>query len=553
MALLLAAGEARADYNIKATEAANCTFVEDTRCNLAEAIDSVNMGKTTNGSGLHGCVNVGGGKKIVLEGTGAHYTVGVDGVGIAVTGVEITSKVANKDFVEGAVDQRVILVQAGASLTLTGITIQRVGSFSAQVINNQGTLAANNCVVQGGDTPLPGGGVYNTGRLTMSGSKVQNNKTGKNGGGIYTTGSSGILLSGTSVSNNSSAFSGAGLYGSVSPISLVQCTVSGNKSSSNAGGVIIDESTLYMDRTTLQSNTALKNGGAIYNYLGIVTMTGGKVTGTHTAVNGGGLFNSDGDVQLTNATIEGASASADGGGIYTLGPNKAVNLSQSTVQNNKASGNGGGIYNAAANGIYFASSTISNNTATLKGGGIYSSGRCYGISSTISTNTASDVGGGVYSIHDTNSYLELSWTTVGYNHGLHGAGVYVDGHANTYTHSSIVAKNFLPSGTPQDYTGNPHGEDGLDIKWRNVFGTFDGITPWTTDQLKQVDILANSNILPLADNGGPTKTHEIPTTSTALHAFVGGLGSVCPASDQRGLPRPAPVGTACDLGSYERQ
>jgi len=552
MALLLATGEARVDYNIKATEAANFTFVEDARCNLAEAIDSVNMGKTTNGSGLHGCVNVGGGKKIVLEGTGAHYTVGVDGVGIAVTGVEITSNFANKDFVEAAADQRVILVQAGASLTLTGITIQRIGSFNAQIIKNQGSLTVNNCVIQGGDTPLPGGGIYNTGNLTMSGSKVQNNKTGKNGGGIYTTGPNGINLNNTTVSSNTSAFSGAGIYGSVSPISLVQCTVSGNKSATNAGGIFIDESTLSMDRTTIQSNTAGKDGGAIYNYLGTLTMSGGKVTGTHTAVNGGGLYNLDGDVTLTSATIEGASASADGGGIYTTGT-KALNLSRSTVQNNKASGNGGGIYNAAVLGIYFEFSTISNNTATLKGGGIYSSGRCYGTMSTISTNTASDVGGGIYSVQGDNSYLELGWTTVGYNHGLHGAGVYVDGHANTFTRSSIVAKNFLPNGTPQDYTGNPHGEDGLDLRYRNVFGTFDGITPWKPEDLKTVNILANSNILPLASNGGPTKTHEIPTNSTALHAFTGGTGWTCPATDQRGLPRPAPVGTVCDLGSYERQ
>jgi hypothetical protein len=49
---------------------------------------------------------------------------------------------------------------------------------------------------------------------------------------------------------------------------------------------------------------------------------------------------------------------------------------------------------------------------------------------------------------------------------------------------------------------------------------------------------AELNLGPLADNGGPTKTH-------ALGCAVD--------TDQRGRPRPETGGDECDVGSFERQ
>ena len=47
----------------------------------------------------------------------------------------------------------------------------------------------------------------------------------------------------------------------------------------------------------------------------------------------------------------------------------------------------------------------------------------------------------------------------------------------------------------------------------------------------------------LADNGGPTLTHALLPGSPAIDAAVG----VCPATDQRGVPRDV----ACDVGAFE--
>jgi hypothetical protein len=54
-------------------------------------------------------------------------------------------------------------------------------------------------------------------------------------------------------------------------------------------------------------------------------------------------------------------------------------------------------------------------------------------------------------------------------------------------------------------------------------------------------------LLPLADNGGKTRTHALAIGSPALNASPDDAD--CPAIDQRGNPRPR--GPACDIGSFE--
>ena len=52
---------------------------------------------------------------------------------------------------------------------------------------------------------------------------------------------------------------------------------------------------------------------------------------------------------------------------------------------------------------------------------------------------------------------------------------------------------------------------------------------------------------PLADNGGPTRTHALLPGSLALEHGDG----ACAAVDQRGVPRPQ--NGRCDIGAYERR
>ena len=66
--------------------------------------------------------------------------------------------------------------------------------------------------------------------------------------------------------------------------------------------------------------------------------------------------------------------------------------------------------------------------------------------------------------------------------------------------------------------------------------------PTGTDQ-----VVGSALLGPLADNGGPTPTHELLPGSPALDAAD---PAFCPATDQRGVPRPQ--GPACDVGAFER-
>jgi Ca2+-binding RTX toxin-like protein len=57
----------------------------------------------------------------------------------------------------------------------------------------------------------------------------------------------------------------------------------------------------------------------------------------------------------------------------------------------------------------------------------------------------------------------------------------------------------------------------------------------------------NGILLPLADNGGGTRTHALAIGSPALDASPS--DATCPRHDQRGNPRPR--GPACDVGAFE--
>jgi hypothetical protein len=58
---------------------------------------------------------------------------------------------------------------------------------------------------------------------------------------------------------------------------------------------------------------------------------------------------------------------------------------------------------------------------------------------------------------------------------------------------------------------------------------------------------------PLADNGGPTKTHALGDDSGAIDNGDDAICSVTPINnvDQRGVVRPQ--GKHCDIGAYEKR
>jgi hypothetical protein len=162
---------------------------------------------------------------------------------------------------------------------------------------------------------------------------------------------------------------------------------------------------------------------------------------------------------ISGGNVQGNSGEAgDGGGILNKGE---LEVKKSMITGNRAN-RGGGIFSSSIPGVGLYESTVDNNNASQQGGGIFSAGRLFVLRSTISTNVATGNGGGVFSVAATNAYCELYWTTVAFNRGAVGGGVFINSTSvNTITRGSIIASNTRSNGsTLDDYNGFPNRDDG---------------------------------------------------------------------------------------------
>lgn len=125
-------------------------------------------------------------------------------------------------------------------------------------------------------------------------------------------------------------------------------------------------------------------------------------------------------------------------------------------------------------------------------------------------------------------------TLVNNSAGVGGGGIYLDSGATLNVSHSIVAGS--AGGDCSDANGT------IATNLNNFIG-----------DLSCNPLLAGNPMLgPLADNGGPTQTHELIIGSPAIDRADDGA---CPGKDQRGHRRPVDGdfdGTArCDIGAFE--
>ena len=389
-------------------------------------------------------------------------------------------------------------------------------------------LTLNNSLVNGNSAAgyaSVGGGISAAGITRLISSEVSRNSSYGAGGGIYSQdrffGSDGSALYATDsvVSENSTSgreAEGGGIFGH--RIGIARSTISGNSTSglfSNGGGVYI---------ATLGSFEAFDSTVS-------ENFTEGQASG------GGGIHGRSVQVSLTYSTLSGNNTraqSSDGGGISALGSN--VVLTSSTVSGNSAAGtgtstasnsDGGGVI---AGTVVLTNSTVSGNSATGEGGGVLAS-RVFSTNSTITDNSAGSSGGGI--AFDSGGFVEFRLV------------------------NSIVAGN-TDDGTAPDIrqSSSPDVEHSL-------IGDTTGsdITPLTGSG----NILDQPALLgPLADNGGPTKTHAPLAGSLTIDA-----GSIALAvdddndpfttnddpltTDQRGENFVRISGVSVDIGAFEVQ
>jgi CSLREA domain-containing protein len=328
---------------------------------------------------------------------------------------------------------------------------------------------------------------------------------------------------------------------SVAPtVTLTNLIVRGGESNiepfGGLGGGIFNGGTLRLINSVVAGNGG--EGGGIFNTATL------RLTDSRVSNNDGGGIENDGTtavLTLIHSTVSGNSAPIQGGGIGNFGG--TITLTNSTVSGNTAAGVGGGIVNHSG-GITLDNSTVSSNSANVGGGGIFNfEGRLNLTNSTISSNSA-DSGGGIWN-RGTAARFKLRNTTVARNSATaEGGGIKTSGPL-TLT-NSLVALNTAPVRPDVRKTG------GVTITARfSLLGIGNG--SGVSDGVNGNQVGSQSNPLDpklglLADNGGLTRTHALLLGSPAIDAAS---TPDCPPTDQRGVLRPQ--GSACDIGSYERE
>jgi hypothetical protein len=236
-----------------------------------------------------------------------------------------------------------------------------------------------------------------------------------------------------------------------------------------------------------------------------------SVISGNTGTNGGGL-RVNGSATITDSTIRGNTATS-GGGI-NLQDAGVLTLTRSTVSGNTT---GGGLRIAKSSGLT-ASATLTN--VTISG-----------------NDNGASAGSGIMIVGNNPGAANLSLTnvTIGTNTGGGFTSVSTNVTAGSPGSVTLTAKNTMFAGG----CGNDGSlAMGIVDQGGNIH-TPGGGCPGG-------DASTNGLLLgALADNGGFTQTIALGATSDALD-----IGSSCPTTDQRGLPRTG-QGIACDSGAFE--
>ena len=389
----------------------------------------------------------------------------------------------------------------------------------------------------------------------------------------------------------------------------------GRTTGGNEGGAIktLSEGTLTINESMLFGNSTTGDsaeGGAIYSYHGSVTVSNSTISGNSTAganAHGGAIFaysrvqSTGGPVVVSNSTISGNSttgtgsfagamwlrgnatvsnssitdnftsgASADGGAIRI--ENGTLGVNQSTFSGNSTSGidaDGGAIATSTINGaVTVSQSTFSENSTTGTSGS--SGGAIYGQFVTVSQSTLSGNfttgtdanGGAIYGLEGT---VMVSQSTLTGNRADSSYGGAIGSFSAPATiQNSIVAGN-TDYGTAPDVRGPLNSTLTVSnslIGRNNGTGlTATGLTPGANGNLiggATDGTKINPLLAPLANNGGPTRTHALLTGSPALNRGSNALavdvtanGTPALTSDQRGAPVARIANTTVDMGAYE--
>lgn len=329
-----------------------------------------------------------------------------------------------------------------------------------------------------------------------------------------------------------------------------------------SGGGVFNMGQLSLYNTIVVSNTALgTGGGGIMNYwdgASSITPTLVLETSEITENAGSAIYSTDGSVLINSSTIY----NNNGVGFQSEGGMVQISLSTLT-SNGILNGNGGGV-KAVDTDLTVVDTTVSENASSDGAGGLAVNGpRTLIFNTTINDNVSHGIsgsGGGVSGMSD--KFQIINSTISGNTTDTYGGGLFIEG-TITITHVTI-------SGNSAGFEGDGiYSEVGSLINLFNTIITDHpdedcfllGSIGGTTNLIDSQTCGSNPNFRAgqvsffdpiLADNGGPTWTHAILSSSNAVDSVD---CYISPDTDQRGVERPQDGDGDgqyfCDIGAFE--
>lgn len=312
-----------------------------------------------------------------------------------------------------------------------------------------------------------------------------------------------------------------------SELNLSRTTVTGGfglypPNALSGAGIRVDQAKLETSKVKIEGNRTLGNsanngGGLSLGGGSVVKLDRTKVMLNEAGNVGGGIVMYDGTLKITRSTISGNESGYLGAGMYLSGSAAAppvFSLKDSTVSGNSSGENGGGMYVSLYDqeddeSAELTNVTVSGNSAEVSGGGLYGYvGRSTLNGVTVTDNTADSDGSGD-----------------GFGGGISGGQV-------SFENSIVFGNETL---NPGDATPDCGGGG----------SSLGGSVTGTDCSKASDDSHKDPKLKPLADNGGPTLTHAVKGSGSAIGRAD---RKSAPSKDQRGYKRDKHP----DSGAYER-
>ncbi|MBR6271270.1 MAG: hypothetical protein IKR26_03870 [Lachnospiraceae bacterium] len=302
--------------------------------------------------------------------------------GFTVSGrnIELKNTSENKAIIKKAssVSGAMFTVSSGASLTLTGVTLDGNGVEAGKaLVENSGTFVLSAAsVIKNGKNTSQAGGLDNLsgGNAHIYGTFSGNR--GVNGGAIRNyNGAEITLYDGAVIKNNVSSANGGGLHQS---------------------GKLSAGAALFKNNTAEGSYSgAIHYGGTATGSLNKTVFEGNMTTGSSSK--GGVSYLSNG-VNLTMTDIHvdgGGSTGAVNGGAFAIGKSQLTVKGESTVIENVTSGGAGGVFYVASGGTLTIKEGLftKNSSGGASSGVIYTEGITYIDGGTFSSNAGKTAAG----------------------------------------------------------------------------------------------------------------------------------------------------------------